>query len=1134
MKRIVTLFFAAMLAGQAIAEDKFDFSAVCSTGQTLYYKIKNDTVQPYTVQITYPSDPGATNDHYIGHIKPNGDLNIPELITNEGINYSITSIGERAFFDCDELTSVTIPKSVTSIGTQAFLGCVKLLAINVADDNQIYTSIDGVLFNKDKTKLICFSYGKTGSYTIPNTVKTIQPWAFENCGLESITIPNSVTNIGKSAFCKCVNLTSINFPTSVKSIYEYTFYGCSKLTITIPEGVTSIADNAFNLVKNVNYTGSASGKPWRALTVNGTIDGDFIYADAEKTRLTAYKGEGGDVTIPNSVTSIGNYVFMNCLNLSAINIPNSVTSIGTYAFENCYRVSITIPSTVTSIGDYAFWNVKNINYSGEATGSPWGAININAVTGENGFLFKDAERTQIAAYIGENSEITIPDSITSIGTNAFSHCTRLTSIVIPNSVTSIGSSAFYGCTELTSVIIPNSVKSINLSTFGGCSKLIVAIPNSVKSIIDNSFENCHSVIVSNSEIGLYAFRGVDKVFYLGTSAGMNSGWNRYVKSLSNYSSELCFEVDRNNPNEAIITKYEGTDDVVVIPPTATIDNKKYTVTSISESAFSSCWELKAVYLPNTITSVAPSSFSGCYKLQYNTFDNALYVGSQDNPYYALIKAQDKNITSCQIHSDCKVIASFAFENCEALTSITIPDSVTHIGRMAFSNCSAIENAVVGKSIVEIGNWAFENCQKLKTVSIPTSIKSIGYGVFYGCDKLQYNTFDNALYLGNDVNKYVVLMMPKADDIQQCMISDSCQIIYESAFLNCASLDSVSIPNSVWSIGSNAFSNTALRSVVLPDSLRTIEAGLFNECTKLTSVTIPNSVTTIGINAFYWCENLKTVALPNGLTQIGGSAFNYCLGLDSILIPMSVDSIGNAAFFRCNKATIYCEADSKPAHWDEDWNKNGGTVVLKYCGNGNNAHTSVTDAAVAATCTESGLTEGSHCSVCGVVLVEQDTIPAKGHTIVIDEAVEPTCTETGLGEGKHCAVCDEYDWTQELLPPLGHEFVNYVYNNDATTEADGTETAVCERGCGATDTRTAEGTRLSTSVSESAANNLMVYAHGNTIIVENAAEEISVYDAMGRLIGRDAINRVRTEIRVNTAGLYFVKVGNVAKRVMVND
>ena len=128
----------------------------------------------------------------------------------------------------------------------------------------------------------------------------------------------------------------------------------------------------------------------------------------------------------------------------------------------------------------------------------------------------------------------------------------------------------------------------------------------------------------------------------------------------------------------------------------------------------------------------------------------------------------------------------------------------------------------------------------------------------------------------------------------------------------------------------------------------------------------------------------------------------------------------------------------------------------------------------------------------------------------------------------------YSFQEKTESLLGHEFVNYVYNNDATTETDGTETAVCERGCGEKDTRVAEGTKLHTAISEFAASLVNIYAYGNTIIIENANDEIRVYDAMGRLICRDDVHIVSTKIRVNTSGLYIVKVGSTAKRVVVND
>ena len=237
------------------------------------------------------------------------------------------------------------------------------------------------------------------------------------------------------------------------------------------------------------------------------------------------------------------------------------------------------------------------------------------------------------------------------------------------------------------------------------------------------------------------------------------------------------------------------------------------------------------------------------------------------------------------------------------------------------------------------------------------------------------------------------------------------------------------------------------------------------------------------------------------------------------------------------------------------------------------HKEVVDAAVAATCTEAGKTEGKHCSVCEAVLVAQevipakghsygsaitsptctevgftthtcsvcnhsynsDTVPANGHTEVVDAAVAATCTEAGKTEGKHCSVCETVILAQEAIPALGHMFENYIFNNDATTEADGTETAVCEHGCGATDTRVAEGTKLpkdNTTVADDATNAVCIYAHHNIIVIENADAEIRVYNAMGALVATS--NDTNAEIRINVSGVYVVRVCNTAKRVMIID
>ena len=266
-------------------------------------------------------------------------------LTSIEIPKSVTSIGKNAFWGCHGLTSIEIPSSVTSIGDNAFSGCHVLTSIKVSKDNPNYSSENGVLYDKNKTNLICVPSDKKGIFEIPSSVTNIGVSAFDGCsGLTSIKIPNSVASIGKNAFWGCHGLTSIKIPKSVTCIGEDAFMFCHGLTsIEIPSGVTSIGDWTF-----YDCQGLTSIKIPLGVTSIGC--GAF-----EGSSLT-------NINIPSSVTNIGNYAFMFCHGLTSIKIPKNVTIIGESAFMWCSGLRIVkISSSVTSIGEDAFYGCGNLD-----------------------------------------------------------------------------------------------------------------------------------------------------------------------------------------------------------------------------------------------------------------------------------------------------------------------------------------------------------------------------------------------------------------------------------------------------------------------------------------------------------------------------------------------------------------------------------------------------------------------------------------------------------------------------------------------------------------------------------------------------------------------------------------------------
>ena len=512
---ILTLVFMVSVMPMSI----FTTTASAATSGYYTYTVSNgkatitDVNTSISGDVTIPSTLGgypvtSIGDNAFWCCTSLSSITIPDSVTSIGdwafsdcssltsitIPDSVTSIGFWAFGRCESLTSITIPNSVTSIDYDAFIYCLSLTSITVDSNNKYYSSLDGVLFNKDKTELICYPARKAST---------------------AYTIPDSVTSIGNSAFSSCTRLTSITIPDSVTSIYGFAFSGCTSLTsITIPDSVTSIGGIAFS---GTGYYNNISN--W---------EDNVLYIG--KHLIEAKDSISGTYTIKQGTLTIADYAFGDCYNLTSVTIPDSVTSIGRGTFSGCSLLtSITIPDSVTSIGVFSFsgtgyWNnssnwENDVLYIGkhliDAKDSISGTYTIKQGT------LTIADDAFFCCY--NLTSVTIPDRVTSIGDSAFSECTSLTSITIPDSVTSIGSHAFYGCSSLSTVYYGGTKAQWNA----------ISVGNSNDPLLNAEIK----YILSNEMVREGSIRGES-----GSGASYVSAGVRYKGRLSKAMHESATEV----------------------------------------------------------------------------------------------------------------------------------------------------------------------------------------------------------------------------------------------------------------------------------------------------------------------------------------------------------------------------------------------------------------------------------------------------------------------------------------------------------------------------------------------------------------------------------------------------------------
>ncbi len=740
-------------------------------------------------------------------------------------------------------------------------------------------------------------------------VTTIGDRAFLWCDrLTSVTIPDSVTTIGESAFSYCSGLTSLTIPDSVTTIGESAFSYCSGLTsLTIPDSVTTIGGRAFSFCSALTGIWVAPGN------TTYSCDDCGVLFNIGKTELIQYPGgRQGSYTIPNGVTTIGDWAFYGCTGLTSVTIPGSVTTIGDWAFSYCSDLtSVTIGDSVTTIGYEAFCY---------CTGLTSVTIPDSVTTiGDGAF-----------SYCSDLTSVTIGDRVTTIGRNAFCYCTGLTSVTIGDSVTTIGDYAFYYCYSLTSVIIPDSVTTIGYEAFVGCTGLtgIWVDPGNAT----YSADDC-GVLFNKGKTELIQYPGGRQGSYTIPNGVTTIGYEAFYE---------CTDLTSVTIPDSVTTIGEHAFCYCTGLTSVTIGDS---VTTIGYYAFYRCDRLTSVTIPGSVTTIGDWAFSNCTGLTSVTIpDSVTTIGNDAFSYCSAL-------TSVTVPDSVTTIGDWAFSFCSALTSVTIPNSVTTIGGGAFYRCDRLTSVTIPDSVTTIGDYTFSYCSALTSVTIPGSVTTIGNGAFYACSGLTDVYYCgseeqwNKIEIVEDGNEFLlaatmhyncgqaegeepveeeiaypaeggnIYFDPSTGTIIDCDDTVTSAVIPgtingipvttigDEAFYRCKSLTSVTIGDSVTTIGDFAFSSCyALKSITIGDGVTTIGNSAFAYCSGLTSITIPDGVTTIGDSAFSGLYDLTSITIPDSVTTIGYGAFTHCDTLTSITIPDSVTSIGDFAFNECKSLT----------------------------------------------------------------------------------------------------------------------------------------------------------------------------------------------------------------------------------------
>lgn len=805
----------------------------------------------------------------------------------------VVRIGDFAY--CfSGLTSLAVPAALTEIGKGSFGACYLLTSITVEAGNTAFSASDNVLFSTDGTTLHCVPSSRSGSYTVPDTVRTVSYYAFyydihldeiilpdgltdirehafyQCSSLRSIIIPAPVFNIGRYAFAYCYSLESVEFAENavIERLGIYTFVSCHSLKeMTVPASVSAMAQYVFYDcygLESIAFAENSSLSYISAFMFEGCFSlKEIVFGRGSAlTELQANSFNGltslvrlelGDAEIE----TVDNYAFMFCSGLSELSLPDTVSYIGRYAFYGCSQLDrLDIPEAVEYIGENAFFGTKNIKvffkseslpeyiqegWDGGIAGYFLGAIEYVSAPLWDYVITLDG-KVAIVSYKGNASSLTIDKidgrSVVKLGARAFYGNNILTSLILPEGLVEIGNQSLYGCTALRSLTLPGSVEEIGEYAFAR-SNISVTVPQG------SALER----------IGSYAFTD-------------NPTLSLALPSCLGIIEERAFY---NSKIESITFGEESS------------------LTSIGKEAFVGS-QLKAVTLPSAVKTVGVSAFSGLTCL------TSLNIDAGDTPLAIENGAfMGTGIIELTLPARVHYIGEYTFGSCPELQNINVSGDSPYYSSLDGVLCSAEGDTIlqypsgrvgsycVPKSVTVLGYASFKDTKRLTELSFESGsiVRTIGWQTLSGCTSLRSITVPDSLV------SFDFYACQGCVALEEVVIGEGSELsgIYEGAFFGCSSLESISLPGSVMEIGEYAFFG----------------------CTSLAEFPLPENASVRGIYdyAFAGCLGITEVpALPH-LVEIGDFAFAQT-GITEYTVPATVRTIGASSFIDSELLNLYVE------------------------------------------------------------------------------------------------------------------------------------------------------------------------------------------------------------------------------------